>query len=75
MNTNKGDVFQWNLGPLEGNPPKIWMDKTEVGGRGRTCHHVLRAKADVVIDVLTCGTTEKGAAGRLAEDIAIKIPE
>jgi hypothetical protein len=51
------------------------MDKTEVGGRGRTCHHVLRAKADVVIDVLTCGTTEKGAAGRLAEDIAIKIPE
>ena len=71
-NTVNGNKTDWTFGDVAGAPPKIEQARTEPSGR--TCHHVLHAVSDVVIDVLVCGPgTESGQAGRIAEQISAKV--
>jgi serine/threonine kinase PknH len=71
--TDAQSSTDWTFGTLEGQPPKIWMTRTAT--EGRTCHHVLAASGNVVIDVVACGHDEAvGTAGAIADAIGNKIP-
>ncbi|QLL06891.1 sensor domain-containing protein [Mycobacterium vicinigordonae] len=66
--------FDWTFGRLEGEPRnRIWMEKVAAAG-GRSCHHVLSAQIDVVVDVLACGAAAAASpAGKVVDQIAAKI--
>jgi serine/threonine kinase PknH len=72
--TTPRKTFEWTFGQFMGSPPKIWMEKTRTDGR--TCHHVLSAVSDVVVDVLACAAANVNSpAGKIADQIAAKIPQ
>lgn len=71
--TFNGKTSAWTFGQLAGAAPKIALEKVQADG-ARTCHHVLHAAANVVIDVLVCGTdVAPGQAGKIAEQITAKV--
>ncbi|WP_264991286.1 sensor domain-containing protein, partial [Mycobacterium kiyosense] len=73
--TTQKRTFEWTFGRLEGEPRnRIWMEKVETGGAGRTCHRLLSAQTDVVVDVLACAAAgTESPAGKVADQIAAKI--
>jgi serine/threonine kinase PknH len=74
MTTPSGKSTAWTFGDVAGEVPKIAQPRTETEGGTRTCHHVLHAVNDVVIDVLVCGAdAATGQAGRIAEQISTKV--
>jgi serine/threonine kinase PknH len=71
--TFNGKTQAWTFGQLAGAAPRIAQERVQADG-ARTCHHVLHAVSDVVIDVLVCGAdAAPGQAGKIAEQIAAKI--
>src|SRR5262249_6797610 len=74
MTTTSGKSTDWTFGDVAGTVPKIAQERTETAGGTRTCHHVLQAVNDVVVDVLVCGAdAPTGQAGRIAEQISTKV--
>lgn len=73
--TGNGKSTGWKFGDVAGTGPRIAQQRTQTEGT-RICHHVLRAAANVVIDVLVCGPdVETGQAGRIAEQISTKVAQ
>ncbi len=73
--TFNGKTSAWTFGQLAGAPPRIALERVQADG-ARTCHHVLHAASDVVIDVLVCGAdVAPGQAGKIAEQIAAKVAQ
>ena len=74
MTTPSGKSTSWIFGNVAGAVPKIAQQRTETEGGTRTCHHVLHAVNDLVIDVLVCGAdAAPGQAGRIAEQISTRV--
>jgi len=73
--TFNGKTSAWTFGQLAGLAPKIALERVQADGT-RTCHHVLHAASDVVIDVLVCGTdVAPGQAAKIAEQIAGRVAQ
>jgi hypothetical protein len=66
-------TFDWNFKDVTGTAPKIALERAR-SDNAKTCHHVLHSAGSVVIDVNTCGQeTGTGEAGKIAEQIAVKV--
>ena len=73
--TFNGKTSAWTFGQLAGAAPRIALERVQADG-ARTCHHVLHAASDVVIDVLVCGTdVAPGQAAKIAEQIAGRVAQ
>jgi hypothetical protein len=71
--TLNGRTFDWHFADVDGAPPKIAQERTR-SDNAKTCHHVLHAASNIVIDVTTCGPQAgAGEAGKIAQQISTKI--
>jgi hypothetical protein len=73
--TFNGTTGAWTFGQVAGAAPKIALERVQADG-ARTCHHVLHAASDVVIDVVVCGTdVAPGQAAKIVEQIAGRVAQ
>lgn len=71
-----GKTYAYTFGQVTGAAPKIAQERVPTDGGDRTCHHVLHAASEVVIDVLLCGVdVAPGEAGRIAEQISGRVAQ
>ena len=66
-------VEHWNFGDVSVNNGITAIPKTTEDG-GWTCSHAITSKANVVVDVATCGFSINDQAGNIVTKIRDKIP-
>jgi hypothetical protein len=71
--TAQGQDSRWTFGNVVGDVPALTQLRTLEGGNGDACQHVLRALANVVIEVAACAPRITNQANQLADKMAVNV--
>jgi hypothetical protein len=68
-------IQHWTAGPITGPKTRIETTSTRQEPPPRTCHHVLTAQANVVVEIIVCGDGDTTAqANEITDRILTKVP-
>jgi hypothetical protein len=68
-------IQHWTAGPITGPKTRIETTATRQEPPPRTCHHVMTAQANVVVETIVCGDGDTTAqANAIVDRILVKVP-
>ena len=69
-----GETIKWALASLNGKPPKITLNETQIGATNNWgCQRALSAVSNVVVDVNACGYHITDEGGQIADKMVAKV--
>jgi hypothetical protein len=75
IDTGDGGSQHWTAGPITGPKTRIETTDTRQEPPPRTCHHVMTAQANVVVETIVCGDGDTTAqANAIVDRILAKVP-
>lgn len=73
--TLNGQTQTWTFGNVVGDVPAITLVRTQQGGNGYACQHVLSAVLNVVLDVSACNTPIGGQATQFVDKMTAAVKQ